>query len=89
MSGNDNSYERHPVTKARSARLAALTAAAMALPGVHARAAAPGENPWGVEATHLEYSDSGSRMNVRVNQASAVVPIARDFQLRAISSRIS
>jgi hypothetical protein len=50
---------------------------------VHARAAdAPGENPWGVEATHLEYSESGSRMSVRVNQASAVVPIGETFQLR-------
>ncbi|HEX5863113.1 MAG TPA: DUF3570 domain-containing protein, partial [Casimicrobiaceae bacterium] len=54
----------------------------MALPGVHARAAAPGENPWGVEATHLEYSESGSRMNVRVNQVSAAVPIGETFQLR-------
>lgn len=65
-----------------SSRLAALTAAAMALPGVHARAAAPGENPWGVDATHLEYSESGNRMNVRVNQASAVVPIGETFQLK-------
>ena len=66
-----------------SSRLAALTAAAMALPGVHARAAdAPGENPWGVDATHLEYSESGSRMRVRVNQASAVVPIGETFQLK-------
>jgi hypothetical protein len=63
--------------------LAALTAAAMALPGVHVRAAeAPGQNPWGVDATHLEYSESGSRMNVRVNQASAVVPIGNNFQLK-------
>ena len=66
-----------------SPRLAALTAAAMALPGVHARAAdAPGENPWAINATHLEYSESGSRMSVRVNQASAVVPIGENFQLR-------
>ncbi|TMI06010.1 MAG: DUF3570 domain-containing protein, partial [Betaproteobacteria bacterium] len=56
----------------------------MALPGVHARAAdAPGEHPWGVDATHLEYSESGSRMRVRVNQASAVVPIGESFQLKA------
>ena len=66
-----------------SPRLAALTAAAMALPGVHARAAdAPGENPWAIDATHLEYSESGNRMSVRVNQASAVVPIGDAFQLR-------
>jgi uncharacterized protein DUF3570 len=66
-----------------SPRLAALTAAAMALPGVHARAAdPPGENPWAIDATHLEYSESGSRMSVRVNQASAVVPIGETFQLR-------
>jgi hypothetical protein len=64
--------------------LAALTAAAMALPGVHARAAdTPGENPWGVDATHLEYSESGSRMRVRVNQASAVVSVGESFQLKA------
>jgi hypothetical protein len=69
---------------ATSSRLAALTAAAMALPGVHARAAdAPGENPWGVDATHLEYSESGSRMRVRVNQASAAVSIGESFQLKA------
>jgi hypothetical protein len=56
----------------------------MALPGVHARAAeAPRQNPWGVDATHLEYSESGSRMNVRVNQASALVPIGDAFQLKA------
>jgi hypothetical protein len=67
-----------------SSRLAALTAAAMALPGVHARAVdAPGENPWGVDATHLEYSESGSRMRVRVNQASAIAPIGESFQLKA------
>jgi hypothetical protein len=54
----------------------------MALPGVHARADAPGENPWAIDATHLEYSESGSRMNVRVNQASGVVPIGETFQLR-------
>ena len=67
-----------------SGRLAALTAAAMALPGVHARAAeAPGENPWMFDATHMEYSESGARMNVRVNQASAVVPIGDAFQLKA------
>ena len=67
-----------------SPRLAALTAAAMALPAVHVRAAnAPGENPWGVDATHLEYSESGGRMNVRVNQASAVVPIGESFRLKA------
>jgi hypothetical protein len=68
----------------RSSRLAALTAAAMALPGVHARAAdAPGENPWTFDATHMEYSESGHRMNVRVNQASAIIPIGESFQLRA------
>ena len=67
-----------------SSRLAALTAAAMALPGVHARAAdAPGENPWTFDATHMEYSESGNRMNVRVNQASAVMPIGDSFQLKA------
>jgi len=64
--------------------LAAFTAAAMALPGVHARAAeAPGENPWPFDATHMEYSESGNRMNVRVNQASAVIPIGDSFQLKA------
>jgi hypothetical protein len=63
--------------------LAALTAAAMALPGVHARAAdPPGENPWTLEATHVEYSESGSRMNVRINQASAVLPVGDAFQLK-------
>jgi hypothetical protein len=63
--------------------LAALTAAAMALPGVHARAETPGVNPWQVDATHMEYSESAHRMNVRVNQASAVVPIGDSFQLKA------
>ena len=63
-------------------RLAALTAAAMALPGVHVRAAdAPGANAWQFDATHLEYSESGSRMNVRVNQVSAVIPVDDVFQL--------
>jgi hypothetical protein len=63
--------------------LAALTAAAMALPGVHVRAAeAPGENPWAVDATHMEYSESGHRMSVRVNQASAVVPLGENIQLK-------
>jgi hypothetical protein len=72
------------VTRRMSPRLAALTAAAMALPGVHARAAdAPGENPWAIDATHVEYSESGSRMHVRVNQASADVPIGETFQLKA------
>jgi len=67
----------------RGSRLAALTAAAMALPGVHARAAdPPGENPWTLEATHVEYSESGSRMNVRINQASAVLPVGDAFQLK-------
>ena len=66
-----------------SPRLAALTAAAMALPGVHARAAdTQGEFPWGVDATHLEYSESGSRMNVRVNQASAVAALGDAVQLK-------
>jgi Protein of unknown function (DUF3570) len=61
-----------------------LTAAAMALPGIHARAAElPGANPWLFDATHLEYSESGSRMNVRVNQASAVIPIGDAFQIKA------
>jgi hypothetical protein len=64
-------------------RLAALTAAAMALPGVHARAAEPGVNPWLIDASHLEYSESGHRMNVRVNQASAVVPLGDAFRLKA------
>jgi hypothetical protein len=63
--------------------VAALTAAAMALPGVHARALEPpGENPLTLEATHVEYSESGSRMNVRVNQASAVLPVGDAFQLK-------
>ncbi len=67
-----------------SPQLAALTAAALALPGVHARAAdAPGENPWGLDATHLEYSESGNRMRVRVNQASALMPIGETFRLEA------
>jgi hypothetical protein len=70
--------------KRKGARLAALTAAAMALPGVHVRAAeSPGANRWQLDATHLEYSESGSRMNVRVNQASAVIPVGDTFQLRA------
>ncbi|TMG86085.1 MAG: DUF3570 domain-containing protein [Betaproteobacteria bacterium] len=67
-----------------SPQLAAFTAAAMALPGVHARAAdAPRENPWAFDATHMEYSESGGRMNVRVNQASAIIPIGDSFQLKA------
>ena len=61
-----------------SPRLAALTAAAMALPGVHARAAdVPGEHPWGVDATHLEASDvpaHGDRI-----RALAVDGAAEDF----------
>jgi len=67
----------------RSPRLAALTAAAVALPGMQVRAEPPGANPWQADATHLEYSESGHRMNVRVNQASALVPIGDAFQLRA------
>jgi len=55
----------------------------MTLPGIHARAEAPGANPWQLDASHLEYSESGSRMNVRVNQASAVAPIGDAFQIRA------
>ncbi len=56
----------------------------MALPGVHARAAdAPGENPWTFDATRVEYSESGGRMNVRINQASAVAPVGDAFQLKA------
>jgi hypothetical protein len=71
-------------TRRISPRLAALTAAAMALPGVHARAAdAPGDNPLVLDASHLEYSESGNRMHVRVNQASAVAPLGENFQLRA------
>ncbi len=66
-----------------STRLAALTAAAMALPGVHARAEPPAGNPWQFDASHLEYSESGNRMNVRVNQASAVIPVGDAFQLKA------
>lgn len=70
-------------TRRMSPRLAALTAAAMALPGVHARAAdVPGENPLAIDATHLEYSESGDRMHVRVNQASAVAPLGESFQLK-------
>jgi hypothetical protein len=66
-----------------SSRLAALTAAAMALPGIHARAAdAQGEYPWGIDATHLEYGESGSRMNVRVNQASAAAALSDSVQLK-------
>ena len=65
-----------------SGRLAALTAAAMALPGVHARAAdAPVANPFAVEASHLEYSESGNRMNVRVNQATGSIAITDSFQV--------
>jgi hypothetical protein len=71
-------------TRRMSPRLAALTAAAMALPGVHARATdVPGENPLVIDATHLEYSESGSRMHVRVNQASVVAPLGDTFQLTA------
>lgn len=66
-----------------SSRLAALTAAAMALPGIHARAESPATNPWQLDASHFEYSESGKRMNVRVNQASAIVPIGDAFQLKA------
>jgi hypothetical protein len=55
----------------------------MALPGIHARAGAPGANPFQVDASHLEYSESGARMNVRVNQASAVAPLGGAFQLEA------
>jgi len=55
----------------------------MALPGIHARAEAPGANPLQLDAGHLEYSESGARMSVRVNQASAVVPLAEAFQLKA------
>jgi hypothetical protein len=55
----------------------------MALPGIHVRADAPGANPWLIDASHLEYSESGHRMNVRVNQASAVVPVGDAFQLNA------
>jgi hypothetical protein len=55
----------------------------MALPGIHVRAEPPGANPWQIDASHLEYSESGHRMNVRVNQASAVVPIGDAFQLKA------
>jgi hypothetical protein len=63
-------------------RLAALTAAAMALPGVHLRAAElAGTNPWAVEASHLEYFESGNRMRVRVNQATATVPIGDSILL--------
>ena len=68
---------------AKSPRLAALTAAAMALPGVHARAAEPGLNPFTVDASHLEYFESGNRMRVRVNQGTATVPIGDNIQLLA------
>jgi len=66
-----------------SARLAALTAAAMALPGVHARAAdvIPGANPFSLEASHLEYFESGNRMRVRVNQATGTVPVSDSILL--------
>lgn len=64
-----------------SPRLAALTAAAMALPGVHARAAdTSGDNPLAFDATHVEYSESGGRMHVRVNQFSGEVPLGDYFQ---------
>jgi hypothetical protein len=54
----------------------------MALPGVHLRAAEfPGPNPWTVEASHLEYFESGNRMRVRVNQATATVPIGDSILL--------
>ena len=66
-----------------SGRLAALTAAAMALPGVHARAADPGLNPFTFDASHLEYFESGNRMRVRVNQATAIAPIGDSVQLLA------
>ena len=71
------------VISVRSPRLAALTAAAMALPGVHARAAEPGLNPFTVDASHLEYFESGNRMRVRVNQGTATVPIGDNIQLLA------
>ena len=59
-----------------SAPLAALTAAAMALPGVHARAAdLPGANPLTLYGSHLDYSESGGRMHVRVNEGTVTVPV--------------
>jgi hypothetical protein len=63
-------------------RLAALTAAAMALPGVHLRAAElVSPNPLTVDASHLEYFESGNRMRVRVNQVTATVPIGDSILL--------
>jgi hypothetical protein len=60
-----------------------LTAAAMALPGVHARAADPGANPTNLYGSYLDYYESGGRMHVRVTQATATVPIGENFQLLA------
>ena len=65
-----------------SGKLAALTAAAMALPGVHARAAElTSPNPFSAEVSHLEYSESGSRMSVRVNQATGTLPVTDNVLL--------
>jgi hypothetical protein len=67
-----------------SSRLAALTAAAMALPGVHARAAElTSPNPFSAEVSHLEYSESGNRMRVRVNQATGQLPVTDNVLLVA------
>ena len=67
-----------------SSRLAALTAAAMALPGVHARAAElTSPNPFSAEVSHLEYFESGNRMRVRVNQATGQLPVTDNVLLVA------
>jgi hypothetical protein len=65
-------------------KLAALTAAAMALPGVHARAAdVASPIPFSAEVSHLEYSESGSRMSVRVNQATGTVTLSDNVSVYA------
>jgi hypothetical protein len=67
-----------------SRRLAALTAAAMALPGMHARAGdLPGSNPLTLYGSHLDYFESGGRMHVRVNEGTATVPIGDSVLLVA------
>ena len=55
---------------------------AMALPGVHARATElTSPNPFSAEVSHLEYSESGSRMSVRVNQATGTLPVTDNVLL--------
>src|SRR5262249_46644101 len=51
---------------------------------VHARAAdVAATNAASAEASHLEYSESGSRMNVRVNQATGTLTITDNVQVFA------